>query len=328
MENNERKPQATTRILFMGTPEFAVPSLQGLVESGSSHGWEVVAVATQPDRRAGRGKKLVESPVKQFAMKHGIPVLQPKGFRRQPDAAERLRNFAPDLFVVAAYGVILPESVLAIPTFGSINVHASILPAYRGASPITAAILDGQPETGVSIMLMDAGMDTGPVLNQVRQRIQPDDTADTLSIRLSEQGAEALVETIPRWLVGSIAPISQDDLPGEATYCRLIKKVDGQIDWQQPATQIERMTRAYAPWPSAFTMRGGQPLKIWQAKAVDGHAKPGVVVDSPYGPAVGTGEGLLLLVEIQPAGKRRLNAKSYVNGATDFIGSTLGEMRN
>ncbi len=217
----------------MGTPEFAEPSLRALVENGAANAWQVVAVATQPDRRAGRGKKLVESPIKQLALQYGIRVLQPTGFRKHPDAVEDLRNLAPDLYVVAAYGIILPKSVLDIATYGSINVHASLLPAYRGASPITAAILDGEQETGVSIMLMDEGMDTGPVLEQVRQPILAGDTTASLSTRLAEQGADALVDTLPRWLDGEIAPLAQEDLPGEASVCRMIKKEEGRIDWQR-----------------------------------------------------------------------------------------------
>lgn len=313
----------TTRIVFMGTPEFAVPSLRALLNTGDDHAWRVVAVATQPDRRAGRGKKLVESPIKQLAQEHNIPVLQPLGFRKHPSAVEELRSYAPDLYVVAAYGLILPASVLEIPTYGSVNVHASLLPAYRGASPITAAILAGEPETGVSIMLMDEGMDTGPVLQQARQSIRPDDTSETLSARLAEQGAQVLVDTLPLWLAGEIAPIAQEELPGEPSVCRMIKKDQGRIDWRAPAAHIERMTRAYAPWPSAFTSWRGQPFKIWRAETLHGKAPAGHVANTESGPAVGTGDGLLLLKEIQPAGKRRMDAADFVNGAPDFIGATL-----
>ena len=308
----------------MGTPEFSLPSLHALVEAGPGNGWQVVAVATQPDRRAGRGKKLVESPIKQLAQRHDIPVLQPTGFRKHPESVEELRSYAPDLYVVAAYGIILPESVLEIPTYGSINVHASILPAHRGASPITAAILSGDDETGVSIMLMDVGMDTGPVLTQARQPIHPDDTTATLSARLADQGAALLVETLPNWLSGKLPPIPQDELPGEPSYCRLIKKAQGLIDWQDSSTHIERMTRAYAPWPSAYTAWRGQTLKIWGAEVREGRKSPGLVVGTNAGPAVGTGEGLLLLERVQPAGKRVMEAANFVNGAPDFIGSTLG----
>lgn len=315
----------TRRIIFMGTPEFAVPILAALHETSREGTWEIVAVATQPDREAGRGKKLTAGPVKQFAQQAGIPVLQPRGFRKHPKAVEQLAAYAPDLLVVAAYGIILPEAVLQIPTYGSINVHASLLPAYRGASPIAAAILDGLAETGVSIMLMDAGMDTGPVLAQARQPIQPDDTTATLSSRLAEQGARLLVQTLPDWLSGDVSPISQDELPGKPSICRLIKKEDGRIDWRLPAERIERMVRAYVPWPSAYSDWRGQPLKIVQATPIAGQAEAGRVVKLAEGIAVGTGSGLLRLDAIQPAGKRVMDARSFVNGAPDFVGAILGE---
>jgi methionyl-tRNA formyltransferase len=314
-----------TRILFMGTPDFAVPSLAALHANGPRQNWRVVAVATQPDRPAGRGKKLLASPVKQLAQEQGLPVLQPARLRKQPDAVAQLRELAPDLIVVAAYGLILPASVLEIPTHGCINVHASLLPAYRGASPINAAILDGRVETGISIMLMDEGMDTGPVLAQARQPIHPDDTALTLGERLAQQGADLLVETLPGWLAGEVPPIPQSELPGEPSTCRLIKKDAGRIDWNAPAAQIERMTRAYVPWPSAFTTWRGQPFKIWQAEVVEGEAEPGRVVETPRGPAVGAGEQLLLLQRVQPAGKRAMPVQDFLNGAPDFVGSRLGE---
>jgi len=313
-----------TRIIFMGTPEFAVPGLRLLHEQAMARHWQVVAVVTQPDRPAGRGNKLVASPVKQYAVAQDIPVLQPASLRKEPETVAALRALAPDLFVVAAYGLILPKGVLQIPTFGAINVHASLLPAYRGASPIAAAILDGRAETGVSIMLMDEGMDTGPVLTQARQPIQPADTTATLTKQLAEQGAQLLVETLPHWLAGSLPPIPQADLPGEISICRMIAKEAGQIDWHKPAAVIERMTRAYTPWPSAFTNWQGEIFKIWQADVSAGHAEPGLVLATTSGPAVGTGDGLLLLRTVQPAGKRSMEIRSFLNGAPDFIGSRLG----
>jgi methionyl-tRNA formyltransferase len=317
--NNER-----FRIIFMGTPDFAVPSLRALCESGGWQGWQVVGVLTQPDRPAGRGKKLLPGPVKAYALEQGIPVLQPGRLRRQPEAIEELRQLAPDLMVVAAYGQILPKTVLEIPRYGCVNVHASLLPAYRGASPISAAILDGLERTGVSIMLMDVGMDTGPVLAQAKQPIRGDDTTETLSDRLARQGAEVLVETLPRWLAGQLAPVDQSDLPGEPSACALVKKEDGVIDWTAPAAVIERMIRAYSPWPSAFTQWQGQNFKIGRARVVAGKAEPGMVVETAEGVAVGTGKDLLLLQEVQPAGKRTMEIKSFLNGAPDFMGSRLG----
>ena len=315
---------ADMRIVFMGTPDFAVPTLERLLAVGPDAGWQVVGVATQPDRRAGRGKKLAMSPVKELALRHAVPLLQPASLRKQPDMVEALAAWAPDLLVVAAYGLILPKAVLAIPRFGAVNVHASLLPAYRGASPIAAAILDGLTETGVSIMLMDVGMDTGPVLAQVRQPIAATDSTALLSARLAEQGAQALVDTLPRWLAGELAPVDQADLPGVVSHCSLIEKEDGRIDWSLPAARIERMTRAYAPWPSAFTQWNGNLLKIWQATVVTGAATPGCVVERADEVAVGTGDGLLRLEMVQPAGKRAMDAASFLRGAPDFVGSTLG----
>ena len=312
------------RIVFMGTPEFAVPALVALYEAAPDYNWALVGVATQPDRPSGRGKKVVATPVKAQAEHYGLPLLQPTRYRKDPDALAALAALEPDLLVVAAYGLILPRSVLALPKYGAINVHASLLPAYRGASPITQAILDSHTTTGVSIMLMDVGMDTGAVLTQAKQTIQPDDTTASLSERLASQGAALLVETLPRWLADEITPTPQEQLPGEVSLCRLIKKEDGQIDWNQPAAHIERMTRAYAPWPSAYTSWHGATFKIWRATVIEGKAAAGQVITTPQGPVVGTGEGLLLLHTIQPAGKRALDVRSFLNGAPDFVGTHLG----
>ncbi|MCL4829995.1 MAG: methionyl-tRNA formyltransferase [Caldilinea sp.] len=314
---------STVRILFMGTPEFATPSLRALVEASPGSGWEVVAVATQPDRPAGRGKQLAASPVKQMATTFNLPVLQPASLRKAPDAVEALRLLAPDVIVVAAYGLILPKSVLEIPTFGCINVHASLLPAYRGASPITAAILDGVTGTGVTIMLMDEGMDTGPSLRQAVQAILPDDTTASLSARLAVQGAALLVDTLAEWLAGNAAPVAQELLPGEPSWCQQIKKEDGRIDWSKPAVYIERATRAYTPWPTAYTFWKGEPFKILKCSVMEGNAAPGVVERTTDGAAIGTGEGLLLPHTVQPAGKRPMDIRSFLNGAPDFIGVTL-----
>jgi len=313
----------STRIIFMGTPDFAVPSLRVLCEQAADRGWEVVAVVTQPDRPAGRGKKVVASPVKQYALTQGLPILQPTSLRKEPAMVEALRTLAPDLFVVAAYGQILRKEVLTLPTHGPINVHASLLPAYRGASPITAALLDGRSETGISMMLMDEGMDTGPVLAQAKTSIAPQETAVTLGTRLAALGAQLLVETLPAWVAGQLTPTPQSALPGAVSHCRLIRKEAGQIDWTQPAVVIERMTRAYVSWPSAYTTWRGETFKIWQADVVKGQAAPGLVVSTPAGPAVGTGDGLLLLVTVQPAGKRQMDLRSFLNGAPDFVGSQL-----
>ncbi|MEM7132748.1 MAG: methionyl-tRNA formyltransferase [Chloroflexota bacterium] len=322
------------RIVFMGTPEFAVPSLAGLLEADERNNWKVVAVYTQPDRRSGRGKKVVASPVKQLAEAHEILVVQPERLRSNAEGIAQLKALAPDLIVVAAYGMILPIEVLDVPTFGAINLHASLLPAYRGASPITGAILDGLSETGNSIMLMEEGLDTGPVLAQEEEPIYPTDTTATLTERLSIQGAALLVETLPQWLDGELWPTAQDELAGEPSICRIIKKRAGEIDWQRSAAYIERMTRAYAPWPSAYTEWRDQPFKIISASVLDQAClrdlslpneysdesiPPGFVVATSHGPAVGTGEALLLLHTVQPAGKRPMEIQAFLNGFPDFI---------
>jgi len=313
-----------TRIVYMGTPAFAVPALAALYENGAAHGWQVVGVVTQPDRRAGRGKRLLMSQVKEYAQAHDLPVLQPDRLRRETDAIDALRGLAPDVIVVAAYGQILPKTVLDIPRFGCLNIHASLLPAWRGASPITAALLAGQAETGVTLMLMDEGMDTGPMLAQAKTAIAGDDTSASLGQRLAEEGAALLVDRLPRWLAGEIAPVDQAELPGQVSYCSLVKKSDGRIDWTLSARQIERMVRAYTPWPSAFTTWKGQNFKIWQAQVVAGRAAAGEVVVDGRGVAVGTGDGLLGLTTVQPAGKRAMHVRSFLHGAPDFVGSRLG----
>jgi methionyl-tRNA formyltransferase len=311
------------RLLFIGTPDFAVPALRGLQAAGPAQGWQIVGVLTQPDRPAGRGNKVVASPVKQVALAQGLPVLQPKSLRKEPATVDQIRTLAPDLIIVAAYGLILPKAVLAIPRYGCLNVHASLLPAYRGASPITAALLDGLAESGISIMQMDEGLDTGPVLAQARQPIHPHDTTATLSERLAEQGAQLLIETLPGWVAGTTPAVPQSALPGEVSHCGLVRKEDGLINWQEPAALIERMTRAYTPWPSAYTLWRGAPFKIWQATVGNGDGEPGQVLETPQGPAVATGAGLLVLHTVQPAGKRALDVHSFLNGAPDFIGSRL-----
>jgi methionyl-tRNA formyltransferase len=311
----------STRIIFMGTPEFAVPTLRKLHESAATQPWQVVGVFTQPDRPAGRGNKLTPSPVKAYALAHQMPVWQPESFRKAPESITALAEAAPTVIVVAAYGLLLPTSVLQIPTFGCLNVHASLLPAYRGASPITASILDGRNETGVSIMLMDEGLDTGPVISQGTQPIGADDTTATLTNRLAERGADLLVATLPRWLAGELPAIPQHELPGELSHCGRLEKEAGRIDWQQSASQIERMTRAYNPWPSAYTLWRGELFKIWEATALTGQAEPGAIIMTPHGVAVGTGAGFLLLRTVQPAGKRAMPIQSFLNGAPDFVGS-------
>ena len=310
----------TTRVVFMGTPDFAVPSLRALVTGG----YDVVGVVTQPDRPAGRGRKLTASPVKRFAEEHGLPVLQPKTFR-QPEPVAELAALAPDVIVVAAYGLILPQAVLDIPPHGCLNVHGSLLPKYRGAAPIPAAILAGDEETGVTIMLMDAGMDTGPILSQATCPIEPEDTTGTLTAKLAELGAELLMETLPRWLAGEIEP--QPQAHELATYAPMIRKADGRIDWTLPAEQIARQVRAYQPWPGATTFWRGKLLKVLKADAlpeVVAKGQPGCVVRWEDGAAVLTGRGLIVLKEVQLAGKRPLPIADFLRGQRGFEGSKLG----
>ena len=309
----------------MGTPHFAVPGLRKLIETQ-----DVVAVVTQPDRPAGRGRQLQASPVKIVAEAAGIPVYQPKSLRSQ-EAAGPLRQWQPDVIVVAAFGQILRPHVLALPPHGCLNVHASLLPRWRGASPIQHAILAGDAETGVSLMQMNEGLDTGPVFVQQLIAIQPDDTATSLHDRLAELGAAMLGLYLDDILAGRVAATSQrDDL---ATYAPLIKKEDGRIDWQKAATELERHVRAMTPWPGAFTTWQGQQLKIVEAQTVDvqqATGQPGLVVayqESAYqeSAVVLAKRGGLLLQQVQLAGKRATPVGDFLHGHPDFIGSKLGE---
>lgn len=308
-----------TRVVFMGTPEFAVPSLESLIAAG----YDVVAVLTQPDRPAGRGRQLEESPIKRAAEAHGLTVLQPT-ILRTPQARESLSALHPDVIVVAAYGIILPPEVLTLPRFGCVNVHGSLLPRHRGAAPIAAAILSGDAETGVSIMLMDEGVDTGPVLELASLPISADDTTGSLAEKLATLGADALLGVLPRWLADEIEPQAQ---PADgATYAPRIQKRDGEIKWQEPAALIERRIRAYQPWPTAFTHWRGAPLKVLRAR-VDpalSRALPGQIVGDKRTAGVATGDGILWLEEVQPAGKKATPITAFLQGASGFVGSRLG----
>jgi methionyl-tRNA formyltransferase len=311
------------RLLFMGTPDFAVPVLEALIGQ-----YEVVGVVTQPDQRVGRGRKVEASPVKVVALAHDLPVLQPPSLRR-PEAVAELRALAPEVIVVAAFGQILRAEVLDIPPKGCLNVHASLLPRYRGAAPVAAAILAGEEETGVTIMLMDEGMDTGPILSQATCPISPQDTRESLSAKLAQLGADLLMDTLPRWLAGEIEPRPQDH--SQATYSRIIAKEDGLIDWSQSAVEIWRQCRAYYPWPSTHTYWRGKLLKVLKAKALphwSGEGEPGWVVALHEGLAVATGEGALLLGEVQLAGKRAMDAEDFARGQRDLVGSELGKEGN
>ncbi|PKO21236.1 MAG: methionyl-tRNA formyltransferase, partial [Chloroflexi bacterium HGW-Chloroflexi-1] len=307
-----------TRVVFMGTPEFAAPSLAALLREG----YEVVRVLTREDQPAGRGRKLVASPVKELAEAHGLVIQQPATLRAA-DAQAALAALAPDLIVVAAYGLILPQAVLDLPRCGCVDVHGSLLPRHRGAAPIAAAILAGDAEAGVSIMLMDAGVDTGPVLSMASVPIAADDTAGSLTEKLAILGAELLVATLPPWLRGEIIPRQQPE--DGATFAPRIEKGEGEIDWHEPAAQIERRVRAYQPWPSAFTAWDGQRLKILCARTEQKTAsgEPGQVIAGDGNAGVITGAGVLWLEEVQLAGKRPLPIDAFLRGAAGFVGSRL-----
>ena len=259
----------------MGTPDFAVPPLRALaLHSAPGDLWPaglaLVGVVTRPDKTAGRGRQAVLSPVKQVAQELGIPVLQP-GPLRKPEAFEQVRALAPDLIVVAAFGQLLPPSVLALPRFGCLNIHASLLPRHRGAAPINAAILEGDAETGVTLMLMEEGLDTGPMLAKAAIPIGPDETAGDLFDRLASLGGTLLIETLPRWLRGEITPEPQDE--SRATLTRILTKEDGRLDWTQDAARLARQVRAFTPWPGAYTTWEGKQLKVIRAHAVESIAR-------------------------------------------------------
>ncbi|MFH1651162.1 MAG: methionyl-tRNA formyltransferase [Chloroflexota bacterium] len=310
------------RIVFMGTPGFAVPTLEHLFRNHV----EVAAVYTAPDRPAGRGRHLQPSPVKQAARARGLTVLQPEGFKAEA-AVRELAELQPDAVVVAAYGTLLPRTVLEIPPCGCLNVHPSLLPRFRGASPISGAILAGDEFTGVSIMLLDAGMDTGPVFTRAQVPVFPRDTAGSLGDRLARVAAPLLLEVLIRWGRREITPAPQ--AAEQATYSGPLRKEDSEIDWTLPAVELWRRVRAYNPAPESFTRWQGQPLKVLEAVPLPGMpgARAGQVVALTGGGAafgVGTGEGVLGIISIKPAGKRAMNAADFLRGQRDFIGAVLG----
>ena len=306
------------RILFAGTPDFSVPPLRALLES--EH--QVVGVHTQPDRPAGRGRKLQLSPVKQVAQEAGVPVHQPVTLR-QAEAVETIAALAPDLMVVVAYGLILPPEVLAIPRLGCVNIHASLLPRWRGAAPIQRAIEAGDRVTGVSIMQMDEGLDTGPVYLMRETPIEREDTAATLHDRLARLGAEALMEALPGIAAGTLQPKPQDE--SGATYAPKLEKKEAFIDWTQPAWRIERKVQAFNPWPVAQTRYEQANLRIWEAHAIEGMAAaPGTVMAAGReGVDVATGDGLLRITRLQMPGKKPVTAQDFIN-AHAIQGVVLG----
>ncbi len=304
-----------TSIVFMGTPDFSVPSLRALARD-----YSVVGVVTQPDRPAGRGRQLVAPPVKVAAVGLGIPVIQPNRLR-EPDAMAQLQIWSPDLVIVAAFGQLLKPAVLDLPAHGCVNVHASLLPRHRGAAPIAAAILAGDVEAGVTIMQMDVGLDTGPMLSTRAITIAEADTTGSLTERLAALGAELLIDTLPGYLAGTILPRRQD--ASLATYAPQLKKEDGRLDFAETAEALARRVRALSPWPGAYCLWQGQPLKVLEARPISGRGLPGTVSGGLDGPALACADGQLLLIKIQPAGKRPMSALDFARGTRDFVGSQV-----
>ena len=322
------------RIIYMGTPQFAVPALETLIAGSKpglvlQEGYEIVTVITRPDKPSGRGKEVVYSPVKQLALSQEIPVWQPGSLKRQENI-EMLAAYQSDLFIVAAFGQILPQAVLDLPRYGTLNIHASLLPKYRGVSPISEAILQGDTETGVTIMLIDAGVDTGPILLQRAIPIAEDDTTGSLTLKLAALGASALLEALPLWVQGKITPQPQDER--FASHTHMLHKEDGKIDWNRPADVLARTVRAFTPWPGAYTNWGNKLLKIISAHTIQSdpgsEARAGAVSlrkeNGLQTLIVATGKGLLILEKLQLEGKKVTSADEFLRGYSHIVGEVLG----
>ncbi len=312
-------PRAPLRVAFFGTPDLAATVFEAVLAESD----EVVGLFTRPDAAKGRGMSLVAPPTKQLASKHGIAVEQPRSWK-DGRALEAFRKMEPDLAIVAAYGRLLPQAALDVPRFGCINVHASLLPRWRGADPISRAILAGDEETGITIMQMVLEMDAGAILHQSRMPITAEDTGGALEQRLAVLGGETLREALGLWRDGRLAAREQN--PAEVTTAPLVQKSDGRVDWTSPAADIERAARALDPWPCATTTRQGALLKLWRARVEAGHAGPAGTVLSVDrdGPVVATGRGALRLTDVQAAGKRRMSASDWARGARLEPGEVLG----
>ena len=306
----------------MGTPALAVPVLSAILRVEHN----VVGVFTQPDRQRGRGRRLSAPAVKELAQEKGIRIFQPPSLRKDEKARKEIASLRPDIVVVAAYGLFLPSDVLGLPPLGCLNVHPSLLPRYRGPSPVASAILNGDPTTGVTIMQVDEGMDAGPIVAQQATPIGPDETTGELTARLFTMGAELLVQELPRWQRGETKAQPQND--SLATVTTRLTKEDGEIDWSRPADYIARQVRAYQPWPGSFTHWSGKTLKIEEASAghqdVQPSLPPGLVILVPNGVAVTCGDGVLELKSIQLEGRRASAARDFVQGYQTFPGSRLG----
>ncbi len=315
------------RMIFMGTSELSVTILEALVQAGH----EILDVYTRADKPAGRGRKPTPPPVKEAAQRLGLPVYQPVSIKT-PEEIERVRQIKPDIAVIAAYGRLIPGPMLDIPPLKFVNVHPSLLPKYRGPSPINSPILAGDRETGVSIFVLEETMDTGPILAQRSMPLSPGDTGETLSRKLASLGAELLLETIPRWAAGEINPQPQDD--SQATYTHILKKEEGRLDWSRPAVELWRQVRAFQPWPGSFSTWKGHLLKILASEPVDSpvEGEPGMtlLIHDPKDPgkmlpAVQTGQGLLVLRKLQLEGHRPLDGQVFLQGERGFAGSRLGD---
>jgi methionyl-tRNA formyltransferase len=308
------------KIIYMGTPQFAVPPLRALRDAGH----DIIAVVTRTDKPAGRGKVLTPPPVKTAALDLGVPVQQPKRVRA-PESVAAIQALVPDVIVVAAYGQILPKELLDLPTYGCINIHASLLPAYRGAAPINWAIINGEPETGVTIMQMDEGMDTGAMLLREAVAIGPRDTTGSMLEKLSTLGSRMVVEALAGLADGTLTPVPQDH--GKATLAPLLKKEDGRIDWDRPAAEIHNRVRGLFPWPGAYTHLDGKLVKVLGSDAVEGSGEPGALIEGPHGTLqVGTGKGLLRVVTLQPEGKKPMTAAEFLRGHRGAVGMKFNDV--
>lgn len=311
------------KIVFMGTPDFAAAALKSLIDAGH----EVVLAVTQPDKPKGRSGQLQTSPVKDVAVEAGIPVFQPVKIRLPEEVAE-LKKYEADVYIVAAFGQILSQEILDMPKYGCLNIHASLLPKYRGAAPIQYVIVDGEEKTGITIQQMNAGIDTGDILYTVETAITEDETFETLHDRLTELGAKAIVDMLPLLEQGKITPVPQND--ADSSYVKMIKKEQGHIDFTKSAITIERLVRGLNPWPSAFTFYNGKQMKVWVAKAINDASKASaeecgtVVAVAKDSIDVQTSEGVLRIYELQLEGKKRMTTQAFLLGMKVPVGSKLG----
>ncbi len=309
------------KIVFMGTPDFSVGALDALVEAGH----EIIAVVTQPDKPKGRSGQMQFPPVKECALRHGLTVLQPVKIKT-PEWVDKLRELKADVFVVAAFGQILSKEILDMPKYGCVNIHASLLPKYRGAAPINWAIINGEKETGVTIMQMNEGVDTGDMLSHVVVPIAPKETAESLFDKLAKAGAKLIVETLPKLEAGEIIPVPQDE--SQSSHVKMMNKSLGKIDWNQDAVVIERLVRGLNSWPSAYTYYQGKSVKLWDCDVVEAAAKavPGTIIAVAKDSFdVATGNGALRVLELQLEGKKRMDTKSFLLGNQWKTGMQLGK---